>query len=101
MPINADIPKPKPVLIVLPTTSITATNNPKATTYQKEKYEQTRFDLDPLDRNYDLEFDSFTSMLDEMFDSIREVERIVDTTEDKIRNAHNAKKNKEEAIQFF
>lgn len=68
---------------------------------KKKKYEQARFDLDPLDRNYDLKFDSFTSMLDEVFDSLREVERIIDTTEEKIRNAHNAKKNKEEAIQFF
>lgn len=68
---------------------------------KKKKYEQARFDLDPLDRNYDLKFDSFTSMLDEVFDSLREVERIIDTTEEKIRNAHNAKKNKEDAIQFF
>lgn len=68
---------------------------------KKKKYEQARFDLDPLDRNYDLKFDSFTSMLDEVFDSLREVEIIIDTTEEKIRNAHNAKKNKEDAIQFF
>lgn len=68
---------------------------------KKKKYEQARFDLDPLDRNYDLKFDSFTSMLDEVFDSLREVERIIDTTEEKIRNAHNAKKNQEDAIQFF
>ena len=68
---------------------------------KKKKYEQARFDLDPLDRNYDLKFDSFTSMLDEVFDSLREVERIIDTTEEKIRNAHNAKKNKKDAIQFF
>ena len=68
---------------------------------KKNKYEQARHNLDPLDRNFDLKFDSFTSMLDDVFDQMREVEKAIKSTESKIRTTNNSKKTKEDAIALL
>ena len=68
---------------------------------RKKKCEEARDNLDPLDNNYDMKFDSFIASLDKIFDELREVEKVIDSIERKIRNAHNSKKTKEDAIQLL
>ena len=62
---------------------------------KKKKFEQVRQDLDPLDKNYDMKFDSYTASLDEIFDQLQEVEKVIESTERKIKSTQDAKKTKE------
>ena len=75
--------------------------NQKVLLARKKKLEQARDALDPLDRNFDMKFDSFTDSLDKVFDELREVERVIESIENKIRTATNSKKTKEDAIQLL
>lgn len=79
----------------------TVKKNQKVLLARKKKLEQARDALDPLDRNFDMKFDSFTDSLDKVFDELREVERVIESIEIKIRTATNSKKTKEDAIQLL
>lgn len=73
----------------------------KLLTAKKKKFEQTRKDLDPMDKNFDAKFDSLTASLDEIFDQLRVVERAAEDAAYKINNTRNAHDNKNKALELL